>query len=77
MLLDVDIHGMIIEEAVAHIEKIIKKAGKDTTGIRVIHGYRGGNALKNALQNPNIIRSKRITRRRYTMNQGETILELD
>lgn len=76
MLLDVDIHGMMVEEAINHIEKIIKKAGKDVEGIRIIHGYRGGNALKKAVQDPNRIRSKRIVRRRYTMNQGETILEI-
>ncbi|MGM0436230.1 MAG: Smr/MutS family protein [Bacillota bacterium] len=76
MILDVDVHGMVVDEAIIHIEKVIKKADKDVTAIRVIHGYRGGNALKKAIQDPNGIRSKRIARRRYTMNQGETILEL-
>lgn len=77
MLLDVDVHGMMVEEAIAHIQKVIKKAGKDVEGVRIIHGYRSGNALKKAVQDPNKIRSKRIVRRRYTMNQGETILEIE
>ena len=76
MILDIDVHGMMVEEAINHIERVIKKAAKDVTAIRVIHGYRGGNALKKAIQDPNGIRSNKIARRRYTMNQGETILEL-
>ncbi|MFW5914142.1 MAG: Smr/MutS family protein [Bacillota bacterium] len=77
MIMDLDIHGMVVEEAIAHIEKTIKKAPKDVEAIRVIHGYHSGSALKRAIQDPNRIRSKRLVRRRYTANQGETILEID
>ncbi|MFP4077604.1 MAG: Smr/MutS family protein [Bacillota bacterium] len=77
MTIDLDVHGMVVEEAIAHIEKTIKKAPKDVKAIRVIHGYHGGNALKRAIQDPNRIRSKRLVRRKYTLNQGETILEID
>ncbi len=77
MILDLDVHGMVVEEAITHIERTIKSAPKDVTTIRVIHGFHGGNALKRAIQDPNRIRSKRLKRRKYTMNQGETLLEIE
>ncbi|MFW6298119.1 MAG: Smr/MutS family protein [Bacillota bacterium] len=77
MIMDLDVHGMMVEEAIAHIEKAIKKAPKDVEAIRVIHGYNSGNALKKAIQDPNGIRSRRLVRRKFTANQGETILEID
>lgn len=76
MTKQIDIHGYTVEEAKRYIEKTIANLDKDVTELVVIHGYHGGNQLKNLLSNPNGIRSKRIRRRKYTMNQGETILEL-
>lgn len=72
----IDIHGYTVQEAKKYIEQTIAKLDKSVTQLVVIHGYHGGNQLKNLLSNPNGIRSKRIKRRKYTMNQGETILEL-
>lgn len=72
----IDIHGLSVNEAKRYIEKEIVKLSKDTTELVVIHGYHNGDKLKELLRNPNGIRSKRIVRRKYTMNQGETILEL-
>lgn len=72
----IDIHGYTVDEARIFIEKTIAKLDKNVTELVVIHGYHGGNQLKNLLSSPNGIRSKRISRRKYSMNQGETILEL-
>lgn len=72
----IDIHGYTVNEAKKYIEQTIAKLDKNVTELVVIHGYHGGNQLKNLLRNPNGIRSRRIRRRKYTMNQGETILEL-
>ena len=72
----IDIHGFTVDEAKREIERIIAKLDKSVTELVVIHGYHGGNKLKELLRNPNGIRSRRIKRRKYTMNQGETILEL-
>ncbi len=72
----IDIHGYTVEEARTYIEKTIAKLDSKVTELIVVHGYHGGNNLKKLLSNPNGIRSKRIRRRKYTMNQGETILEL-
>ena len=72
----IDIHGYTVEEAKKYIEQTIVKLDKNITELVVIHGYHGGAKLKDLLRNPNGIRSRRISRRKYTMNQGETILEL-
>jgi hypothetical protein len=76
MNLTIDIHGFTVEEAKREIERTIAKAPKGTTEIIVIHGYHSGSKLKDLLSNPNGIRSKRIKRRKYSMNQGQTIIEL-
>lgn len=76
MTLTIDIHGMVEHDAIKTLEKFIASAPKNTEAITVIHGYHSGNILKDMVRNPNKLRSKRIKRRRYTLNQGETILEL-
>lgn len=72
----IDIHGYTVDEAKREIERTIVKLDKSVTELIVIHGFRNGNRLKELLSNPNGIRSNRIRRRKYTMNQGETILVL-
>ncbi|AIO18655.1 Smr domain protein [Candidatus Izimaplasma bacterium HR1] len=72
----IDIHGYTVEEARRYIERTIVKLDKNVTELVVIHGYHGGDKLKELLRSPNGIRSRRINRRKYTSNQGETILEL-
>lgn len=72
----IDIHGFTVTEAKKFIEQTIVRLDKNVTELTVIHGYHNGNSLKELLRNPNGIRSKRIVRRKYTMNQGETILVL-
>lgn len=72
----IDIHGYTVEEARREIEKTIAKLEDNITELVVIHGFHSGNRLKKLLSSPNGIRSNRIKRRKYSMNQGETILEL-
>lgn len=73
MNITIDIHGYTVSEARTMIEKCIAGAPKDCETVTVIHGYHGGTELKNLVQSRNGIRSKRVERKRYTMNQGETI----
>ncbi len=73
MNLTIDIHGLTVREAKTTVEKFIAKAPKDCESITVIHGYHSGTELKELIQSRNGIRSKRIERKRYTLNQGETI----
>ena len=73
---EIDIHGMTEKEAIRVIEKYIVSLPKTCKEFRIIHGYHGGDILKNTVRDRNKIRSKRIKRRKITMNQGETIYEL-
>ena len=46
---EIDIHGMRAEEAVKALCRIIEEAPEHVYRIRVIHGYRRGNALQRAI----------------------------
>ena len=72
----IDVHGMTKIEAQKAIEQAIKNAPNNCDTLTVIHGYHSGTELKNFIQSRNGIRSKRIERKKYTMNQGETIFVL-
>ena len=75
-MVEIDIHGYTEYDAIKLLEKFIVNTSKDEKQILVIHGYHSGNKLKEMVRNSNKLRSKRIRRRKPTMNQGETILEL-
>ncbi len=77
MEITVDIHGMTEYDAIKHLEDVIKRAESGVEAIRVIHGYNKGDTLREMVRDPNKIRSRRIVGRRYTMNQGETIIEIE
>lgn len=72
----IDVHGMTKIEAQKAIERCIADAPKGCESVTVIHGYHSGTELKSMIQSRNGIRSKRIERKKYTMNQGETIFIL-
>ncbi len=76
MIVEIDIHGLTEQIAIKTLEKFIVSCDKTVSEIIVIHGYHSGNKLKDMVRNPNKLRSKKIRRRKLTMNQGETILEL-
>jgi len=75
-MVEIDIHGYTEYDAIKILEKFIVRCDKDVEEILVIHGFRGGSVLKDMVRDTTKLRSKRIRRRKYTMNQGETILEL-
>ncbi len=75
-MVEIDIHGYTEYDAIKILEKFIVNVDKSEKQILVIHGYHGGSVLKDMVRNSTKLRSKRIRRRRPTMNQGETILEL-
>lgn len=76
MRVEIDIHGYVEYDAMKILEKFIASLDNDIKEVLVIHGYRNGNKLKDMVRNQNKLRSKRIRRRKVSMNQGETILEL-
>ncbi len=75
-MVEIDIHGYVEYDAIKLLEKFIISCDSSVKEILVIHGYHSGNVLKEMVRDPNKLRSKRIRRRKPTMNQGETILEL-
>ncbi len=76
MIREIDIHGMVESDAIKVLEKFIVSCDENIKEILVIHGYRSGDVLKSMVRSSFKLRSKRIRRRKLTMNQGETILEL-
>lgn len=72
-----DLHGYSVGEAKKTIEQTIARMPKGNQELTIVHGYRNGDAIKELVRDRFTIRSKRIVRRRYTMNQGETILVLE
>jgi DNA-nicking Smr family endonuclease len=76
MMVEIDVHGMTKSEAKLEIERLIASLDESIKEIRIIHGYRSGQILREAIQGPHFIRSKRFKRKKFTMNRGETIYEL-
>lgn len=48
-IIEMDVHGMLAEEAAAKIERTVLSAGSSTYRIRVIHGYNRGNRIEQAI----------------------------
>jgi hypothetical protein len=71
---EIDIHEMFVDEALALLRKIIKHCPKQLEQIHVIHGYRSGQALQQALTVSNL-RSKRIQSVHPAMNPGVSVIE--
>lgn len=43
---EIDLHGMNVYQARIALDGVLRRAGQDVYRIRVIHGYHGGEALK-------------------------------
>lgn len=61
--IDLDVHGMTSDQAVARIEEAIRKANSSTYRIRVVHGFNRGNSIQRAIYrelghglNPRVLR---------------------
>ena len=62
-IIEMDVHGMTVDVAVAKIEEAIQKAGAGTYRIKVIHGFNRGNNIQRAIYreighglNPKVLR---------------------
>lgn len=49
-IVEIDLHGKNRQEAMCVVERAVENAGKSVYTIRVIHGFHGGNSLRNMLQ---------------------------
>ena len=74
-ILELDIHGMTKQQAKIYLENQIRRAGGSVYRIRVIHGYRGGNALRDMVRKE-LIKNRKVLRIELGLNPGETDLIL-
>ena len=74
-VLEADIHGMNPAQARRELIGLLDRAGQDVTAVHVIHGYRGGNALREMVQKA--LGHPRIAYKCETLgNEGETKIYL-
>lgn len=62
-IIEMDVHGLTVDQAVRKIEEQIKKANVSTYRIRVIHGFNRGNRIQRGIYreighglNPKVLR---------------------
>lgn len=48
-LIEMDVHGLTADQAIAQIEARVNKANSSTYRIRIIHGYHRGNSIQRAI----------------------------
>ena len=49
-IIEIDVHGCDVSEAIRRIRREVNRADRAVYRIRVIHGYHGGNRIKNAIR---------------------------
>ncbi|MCQ2501528.1 MAG: Smr/MutS family protein [Lachnospiraceae bacterium] len=62
-IIEMDVHGLLVDQAIQRIEDQIRKANASTYRIRIIHGYNRGNNIQRAIYreighglNPKVLR---------------------
>ncbi len=76
MNLELDLHGLTVDEAINKIQRTIVK-NQTCTCIETIHGYRNGCVLKNVLMDKNNLHNKRVLKTLpHPFNEGRTIIYL-
>lgn len=62
-IIEMDVHGLNVDQAIARIEEQIKKANSSTYRIKVIHGFNRGNNIQRGIYreighglNPKVLR---------------------
>lgn len=48
-IIEINVHGKNVEEAIREIKKHLDSAGTGTYRIRVIHGFHGGTRIKDSI----------------------------
>ncbi|HEX3038759.1 MAG TPA: Smr/MutS family protein [Caproiciproducens sp.] len=67
---EVNIHGMTAREAKRCLEQYLSRAPRDVTEVRVIHGYNGGQVLRDMVRRE--LKHPRIAAKLLSLNPGET-----
>ena len=74
-LLELDLHGMNAYQAKTAVDAALRRAKGGTSRLRLIHGYRGGTALRDMLRTAYRSHPK-VLRIELGLNPGETDLVL-
>ena len=74
-ILELDLHGSSQYQARIQINAALRRAGRDVYRIRLVHGYRGGTALRDMIRREYRSHPK-ILRLEMGLNPGETDLVL-
>jgi len=69
-ILEVNIHGLTAAEAKRGLEQLLSHADKDITELKVIHGYNGGQVLRDMIRKE--LKHPRISAKLICLNPGET-----
>ncbi len=76
-IIEIDLHGMRVEEAVKAVQKEVAKAAPSVYTIRAIHGYHGGTRIREAIEDEfSYGRNAKVLRVRQGNNPGITELVL-
>ena len=73
-VMEVDLHGLTAQDAKRRLEHLLSNAGPEVEEVRVIHGYNGGQALRDMVRLR--LKHPRIAAKLITLNPGETRLIL-
>ena len=74
-ILELDLHGMNTHQAKIAIDSQLKRAKQGVYRLRLIHGYRGGTALRDMIRET-YRHHPRVLRVELGLNPGETELVL-
>lgn len=74
-VIELNVHDMNRMQAKTYIDSQLKRAKKDTYQIKIIHGYRGGTAIRDMVRKTYAAHPK-VIRVELPLNPGETILIL-
>ena len=72
---EIDVHNMTKTQAIAAVDALLRRAGPSVYRLKVIHGYRGGTVLRDAVRDRNRDHPK-VKRIELGLNPGETDLVL-
>ena len=49
-IIEIDTHGLTVDQAITRVSGVISKAPEGTYRIKVIHGFHGGTRIKSAIK---------------------------
>lgn len=65
-----DVHGMTADDAKRQLERLLSRLGPDTEELLVVHGYNGGQVLRDMVRGQ--LKHRRIQSKLLSLNEGQT-----